>query len=94
MLNEVKHLAIEVEILRCAQNDTIHHLRCNRAPGSGGIRDDCKRCPAENQEAARQRCYRSVIFCPAIGDYINQIAAEYFELGKSKSEIRGYSGNK
>ena len=31
MLNEVKHLAIEREILRCAQNDTIHHLRRDRA---------------------------------------------------------------
>jgi len=92
MLNEVKHLAIEREILRCAQtcprakrrNDTIHHLRCDRTPGSGGICDDCKRCPAENQDAAWQSCYRSVIFCPAIGDYVSRMAAEYFELGKSK----------
>jgi hypothetical protein len=26
MLNEVKHLAIVWEILRCAQNDIVHHL--------------------------------------------------------------------
>ena len=31
MLNEVKHLAIEREILRCAQNDIVHYLTCNRA---------------------------------------------------------------
>jgi len=29
MLNEVKHLAIAREILRCAQNDTVHHLICD-----------------------------------------------------------------
>jgi hypothetical protein len=34
MLNEVKHLAIEREILRCAQNDTVHHLTCDKAPRS------------------------------------------------------------
>jgi len=27
---EVKHLAIAREILRCAQNDIIHHLICDR----------------------------------------------------------------
>jgi hypothetical protein len=31
MLNEVKHLAIAREILRCAQNDIVHHLTCDRA---------------------------------------------------------------
>jgi hypothetical protein len=31
MLNEVKHLAIVWEILRCAQNDIVHHLTCDRA---------------------------------------------------------------
>jgi len=30
MLNEVKHLAIAREILRCAQNDIVHHLTCDR----------------------------------------------------------------
>jgi hypothetical protein len=30
MLNEVKHLAFAREILRCAQNDIIHHLTCDR----------------------------------------------------------------
>jgi hypothetical protein len=31
MLNEVKHLAIAREILRCAQNDIVHHLTCDTA---------------------------------------------------------------
>ena len=31
MLNEVKHLAIAREILRCAQNDIVHHLTCDKA---------------------------------------------------------------
>ena len=31
MLNEVKHLAIAREILRCAQNDIVHHLICDIA---------------------------------------------------------------
>jgi hypothetical protein len=39
MLNEVKHLAIAREILRsfdfaqdrCAKNDIVHHLTCDRA---------------------------------------------------------------
>jgi hypothetical protein len=31
MLNEVKHLAIAWEILRCAQNDIVHHLTCDTA---------------------------------------------------------------
>jgi hypothetical protein len=31
MLNKVKHLAIAREILRCAQNDIVHHLTCDRA---------------------------------------------------------------
>jgi len=31
MLNEVKHLAIIPQILRCAQNDSVHHLRCDKA---------------------------------------------------------------
>jgi hypothetical protein len=30
MLNEVKHLAIAREILRCAQNDIIHRLTFDR----------------------------------------------------------------
>jgi hypothetical protein len=33
MLNEVKHLAIAQEILRCAQNDTVYDLNCDRAVG-------------------------------------------------------------
>jgi hypothetical protein len=33
MLNEVKHLAIAREILRCAQNDIVHHLTCDTAVG-------------------------------------------------------------
>jgi hypothetical protein len=32
MLNKVKHLANGREILRCAQNDTVHHLTCDRIP--------------------------------------------------------------
>jgi hypothetical protein len=31
MLNEVKHLAIAREILRCAQNDIVHHFTCSAA---------------------------------------------------------------
>jgi hypothetical protein len=30
MLNEVKHLVIAREILRCAQNDIVHYLNCDR----------------------------------------------------------------
>jgi hypothetical protein len=33
MLNKVKHLAIAREILRCAQNDIVHHLTSDRAIG-------------------------------------------------------------
>jgi len=31
MLNEVKHPAIARQILRCAQNDIIHHLTYDKA---------------------------------------------------------------
>jgi ferredoxin len=31
MLNEVKHLVIAREILRCAQNDIVHHFTCDKA---------------------------------------------------------------
>jgi hypothetical protein len=31
MLNEVKYLAIAREILRCAQNDIVHHLTYDKA---------------------------------------------------------------
>jgi hypothetical protein len=31
MLNEVKHLAIAREILRCAQNDIVNRLICDKA---------------------------------------------------------------
>jgi len=30
MLNKVKHLAFGGEILRCAQNDNVHHLTCDK----------------------------------------------------------------
>jgi len=37
MLNEVKHLVIAREILRCAQNDIVHHLTCDRAVVGWGL---------------------------------------------------------
>jgi hypothetical protein len=50
MLNEVKHLAIAREILRCDQtcprakrrNDIVHHLTCDRVVGSSGSKRDAK----------------------------------------------------
>jgi len=50
MLNEVKHLAIAREILRCDQNDTVHHLTCDRVLLTNHQLTNHISCPAFLQE--------------------------------------------